>query len=348
MRTWLSIIGLYNYRDDIFDLLELPDPSEIAGDMYVDDISPLRREDLINMLLFELGELGLVYTDPDMIKAMIGIWSRTERDIWLDLWKTKLYKYNPIWNKDGTIRERRDIERAGSSSGQTVGSSGTDKVGSTSGSRSGTSSNLRTLDTATDVGGSETGVESVSAGGTSADTGTVTDEGQHANTHGHTGSGSVNETVAHNVTGYDSNQYSPNTQDVKAGSTSDNSTDTDNGTDSNTKTLNTVNTVRSTSDTETGREHTETTSNTGTIDDAGRSSETSSGQSTETVTGQHTETESGQHSETVGESYERIEQGNIGVTTTQAMITEQREIVQFNLYAYIIQSFKHKFCVMVY
>ena len=40
--------------------------------------------------------------------------------------------------------------------------------------------------------------------------------------------------------------------------------------------------------------------------------------------------------------------GNIGVTMTQAMIREQREIVQFNLYEYMLQSFKKQFCVMVY
>lgn len=40
--------------------------------------------------------------------------------------------------------------------------------------------------------------------------------------------------------------------------------------------------------------------------------------------------------------------GNIGVTMTQAMIREQREIVQFNLYEYMLQSFKKQFCIMVY
>lgn len=41
-------------------------------------------------------------------------------------------------------------------------------------------------------------------------------------------------------------------------------------------------------------------------------------------------------------------QGNIGVTMTQDMIKKQREIVQFNLYDYIVQSFKSQFCVMIY
>lgn len=45
---------------------------------------------------------------------------------------------------------------------------------------------------------------------------------------------------------------------------------------------------------------------------------------------------------------ERLEQGNIGVTTTQRMIQEQRDIVQFNTMQYIIDSFKKRFCLLVY
>ena len=40
--------------------------------------------------------------------------------------------------------------------------------------------------------------------------------------------------------------------------------------------------------------------------------------------------------------------GNIGVTTTQQMIREEREVVQFNTIDYITNSFKKRFCVMVY
>lgn len=44
----------------------------------------------------------------------------------------------------------------------------------------------------------------------------------------------------------------------------------------------------------------------------------------------------------------RIEQGNIGVTTTQKMIQEQRDIVTFNTMEYIISSFKKRFCLLIY
>lgn len=40
--------------------------------------------------------------------------------------------------------------------------------------------------------------------------------------------------------------------------------------------------------------------------------------------------------------------GNIGVTTTQDMIKQQREVVQFNLTDYIVEDFKRHFCIMIY
>lgn len=40
--------------------------------------------------------------------------------------------------------------------------------------------------------------------------------------------------------------------------------------------------------------------------------------------------------------------GNIGVTTTQKLIREQRDIDRFNLYDIIIEDFKMRFCILVY
>lgn len=40
--------------------------------------------------------------------------------------------------------------------------------------------------------------------------------------------------------------------------------------------------------------------------------------------------------------------GNIGTTTTQAMIEAQRDVVQFDIYAYIIDDIKRRFCLLVY
>lgn len=40
--------------------------------------------------------------------------------------------------------------------------------------------------------------------------------------------------------------------------------------------------------------------------------------------------------------------GNIGVTTTQQMLEAERKIAEFNMISYIAQSFKQRFCLLIY
>lgn len=40
--------------------------------------------------------------------------------------------------------------------------------------------------------------------------------------------------------------------------------------------------------------------------------------------------------------------GNIGVTSTQSLIQEEREVDKFNIYDFITDSFKRRFCILVY
>ena len=40
--------------------------------------------------------------------------------------------------------------------------------------------------------------------------------------------------------------------------------------------------------------------------------------------------------------------GNIGVTTTQEMIKQERKIDLFNVYDIIIEDFKMRFCILIY
>lgn len=43
-----------------------------------------------------------------------------------------------------------------------------------------------------------------------------------------------------------------------------------------------------------------------------------------------------------------VEQGNIGITSTQQLIKEEREVADINIYSIIAKDFKHKFCIQVY
>ena len=53
-------------------------------------------------------------------------------------------------------------------------------------------------------------------------------------------------------------------------------------------------------------------------------------------------------SEDVERNLETRRTGNIGVTTTQQMIREERDVALFNTIEFITNSFKKRFCVMVY
>ena len=52
--------------------------------------------------------------------------------------------------------------------------------------------------------------------------------------------------------------------------------------------------------------------------------------------------------QTENTKYENHTHGNIGVTTTQKLIREQREVADFNIYAIIIRDFIDRFCIEVY
>ena len=47
-------------------------------------------------------------------------------------------------------------------------------------------------------------------------------------------------------------------------------------------------------------------------------------------------------------TYTQRRTGNIGVTTTQQMLEQERAIADFNMVEYITESFKKRFCLMIY
>ena len=134
-------------------------------------------------------------------------------------------------------------------------------------------------------------------------------------------------------------------------------TDTDDETTSSARdnTRNTNNTIKSNSTNEIMNKVNVTDQNTafnaGLTDHAKQITDgdtTENGTITNTETGKDTENESvnggrtGKHTRT-GRAH-----GNIGVTTSQQMIQSERDLVVFNLYDVIAESFIENFCLMVY
>lgn len=86
----ITLIGFSNYfeslGDDLFKFLNVP-----AG---------IDKQTLINNILLQGGEFEVLYSDPDFLQNMIGVWSnkwqRTMKK-WIDALNTK---YNPLENYD--------------------------------------------------------------------------------------------------------------------------------------------------------------------------------------------------------------------------------------------------------
>lgn len=82
----LTLIGLYNHDDTLFDKLTLP--------------AAYDRQTFIDTVLLDQGEKRVAYSDPEFFKYAIGIWARK--------WAASLEKialaleaeYNPIHNYD--------------------------------------------------------------------------------------------------------------------------------------------------------------------------------------------------------------------------------------------------------
>lgn len=94
----LDLIGLYNYRPDIFDGFQLPE-----------DLTD-SKDTIIFNLLMETASREIIYPDGDFLKSAISAWSLKQVHVWDELYKTTQYVYNPIWNKDGKKVEDRDLK----------------------------------------------------------------------------------------------------------------------------------------------------------------------------------------------------------------------------------------------
>ena len=102
----LSILGLYNYDNTIFDLLTLPEGVD--------------KTTLVKSICAELADMELLYPNPEVMKDLIGVWSVGCQYEWAKLLESMNFEYNPIDNYDRT--ETRTLTSQGSGSGTDGGS----------------------------------------------------------------------------------------------------------------------------------------------------------------------------------------------------------------------------------
>lgn len=102
----LSILGLYRWNNNIFQDMALPEG--------------INRETATWQILEDCAELEILHSDPDYMQQSIKQWSQAMLPNWQKMIDALTAEYNPIWNKDGTIRETYTygaIVQSGSGSG---------------------------------------------------------------------------------------------------------------------------------------------------------------------------------------------------------------------------------------
>ena len=328
----VSPLGLYNWDNTNFDLMQIP--------------QALDKDTLVQNLLAETAELEVLYPNPAIFKHLVGVWSDKQIDIWNRLYATTQYDYNPIENYN------RYETGSDSGTGRTT-HSGTDSTTETT-THGGTDGRTEAITT----GGKDTLDMSRREGGTEGKTGTVGLEQGGTETENTTSTvelGGQDQTVGtdtkgHWIAGFDSQPSGQDDGLVKQTRDQDDATTTttygktENGTGSKTTTFG------KTEDTDTSE--TITFGKTETNKDETTYGRTENMQETKTY-GETVNKSGGlTHGEQVATTnegeHELHAHGNIGVTTTQKLIREQREIDLFNLYDIIIEDFKMRFCILVY
>lgn len=91
MKVLLSIVGLYNHDETIFNPMVLPESID--------------RDTLIDNILMQAGELPLVYPDADLMKRLLLSWSNRKIFQWNRMEAVQELEYNPIENYDRTETE---------------------------------------------------------------------------------------------------------------------------------------------------------------------------------------------------------------------------------------------------
>ena len=95
---WLSIMGMYEYDDSLFDGLDVPTYTDKNNVVHVVD-----KTKVIQSILLNCAELEILYPNFDTMKLAIGVWSAAEQDTWKKMYATVMMEYNPLWNVDADI-----------------------------------------------------------------------------------------------------------------------------------------------------------------------------------------------------------------------------------------------------
>ena len=128
----ITLIGFNNYYENLWDLLSVP--------------SGINKQELINNILLKGGEFEVLYSNPEFMKDMIGVWS-SKRMHTMERWvKALSINYDPLENYDRREEWLDENKRSGKTD-RTENASGYD---SSTSNGSGTTTNERSAFEASD------------------------------------------------------------------------------------------------------------------------------------------------------------------------------------------------------
>lgn len=97
MQPLISIITAYKFNKHLFDGMVLPGP--IIKDNK--QIAPaIDKEDVIDLIIAECGELNLVWSNPEYLQNLIAKWSKANLYNWERMYLALYEEYDPLTNYD--------------------------------------------------------------------------------------------------------------------------------------------------------------------------------------------------------------------------------------------------------
>ena len=322
----VTLIGLnqflHNQDDDLFKNLNVPEGID--------------KDTLTGNILLRGSDFEVMYADPYFMQDAIGLWSRKwyrTFSKWVD---ALAIEYNPLENynrkEDWTDTGNRGLKTSGrKDSGNTRTFDNQDK-------RTLDTQDKRTLDTqdkeTIDTKNERTlDTENKRTLDTEQELTLDTQNERTLNT---------NETTERQVSAYDSSSYQPAEKSI----TDNTGTDTMNNTGTETTTNTGTDTMNNTGTDTMENSGTDTMDHTGTdtTDHTGTDTVDYSG----TIKDEYGEGVSGSETENKKDVHDGRIHGNIGVMTSQAMLSEELQIAEWNLYEHITDLFLSEFIIPIY
>ena len=317
-----TLMGMYNYDNTIFNEMVLP--TGIDADLFK------------SSLLIEKGEFEVLYPNPDFMKNAIKVWSAKWYRTFSEWLKGTQAEWNPIYNYDryeeGWDDNKKNYSSTNSAdySDKRTANLEHNHILNTKDERTADLEDKRTADL------EEKRVANLKDESTSG----KKDESTFNNAD--ITSQTKDSTTEHKVAAYDSSSYVPSSQDI-----------VNNG---DSKTAH-VGTVTNESDGTETTEHTgsDTMSTTGsdTMKHSGTDTTAHTGNEINNETGTDETTHKGKLSDITGKEQNTNQHtahlyGNIGVTTSAAMLAEFYNVAKWNLYEHMADVFGSELLIQVY